>query len=671
MEKPNPFENQTQARPNGIGTKTTSDPNTKAWREDGTTAGEDSPMHPQPSHIAQEALGPGIPLHLNRFEIRKVLGNGTFGRVLLGYDPILKREIAIKQPFGLGLAPESLKGFLREALATAGIHHANVCPVYEAGTEDGLPYIVMRFVKGGSLADLLKRQRGPLSPQAACTIAHKLASGLSAAHMEGVIHRDLKPANILYDEAKNEVLIADFGLVQFANQASSGSVKGTPAYMAPEQWSPDKPWPVGSRSDIYSLGIILFEMLTGSVPFTGTVYELMLHHCQTAPPRPSELHAGLDQRLDAICLKAIAKNPPERYQSAQQFALVLTEYLRETVPNASAGALVLNPGLASESIDRDSELAACELHPTTSPETTEIDPENLCCPNCQMGMHVARNRTEAVECQRCGARFSMAAGRETVARLASAQNRRVVSIPGGWSAVLEANRSRPSGVFLAPSDWRPAARGLWQSLLGVLILVVFLLGFIGIAIASGGHPFEQRRYLIASILFVLGQGAGLFLMGLGRRRAAQLPVGVMGATAAWISAFATWFGLLATATAYIIGLTTIAPLPISVALLALLVGEYSFNRYLSSIAAHLGPDFPQTHTKIVRMYLRGAIGCTLLTVLISGVSWAILQNHKVNACLVVLLFIGALCIPIAFVMSVWLSIVAARTVSRHARGGEN
>ncbi len=146
-----------------------------------------------------------------------------------------------------------------------------------------------------------------------------------------MVHRDLKPANVLYDEINREVLIADFGLARDSDQSDAATddvVFGTPAYMSPEQFAPAQHGLVGEHSDVYSLGVILYEMLTGRVPFAGKAFEVMIDHCQTPPRPPSVVRPGLDLRLDALCLKALAKRTHDRYPSAKAFADALTGYLR-------------------------------------------------------------------------------------------------------------------------------------------------------------------------------------------------------------------------------------------------------------------------------------------------------------------------------------------------------
>ena len=227
-------------------------------------------------------------IRIGRFQVRKLLGEGAFAFVYLAFDPELEREVAIKVPKAEGLTPEAQDVFLRENRLAAIIQHPNICPVYEVGTDAGVPYIVMRVVPN-TLAGLLKRLAAPMPARNAVAITRKLALGLVAAHAQKVIHRDLKPANVLYDEANREVLIADFGLARFTDQgtaASNGVPKGTPAYMAPEQ-ARGLMKEVGPLSDVYALGVILYELLTGRVPFTGSVWEVMRDHCETPPVPPS------------------------------------------------------------------------------------------------------------------------------------------------------------------------------------------------------------------------------------------------------------------------------------------------------------------------------------------------------------------------------------------------
>ncbi len=296
------------------------------------------------SNPAPGALPSGAPSKIGRFELRALLGEGAFGRVYRGYDAELRREVAIKVPHAASLNDEFRERFLREARAVAAIHHPNVCPIFEVGTEGTMPYIVMRFVAGTTLAHIIDNLKTPMPIRNAVMIARKLALGMAAAHAQGVTHRDLKPANILYETANREVLITDFGLARVGgdvNLTARDSFLGTPAYTSPEQAN-RKVEQVGPLSDVYSLGVILYEMLTGDVPFNGSVMEVAIAHCITKPDPPSSRRAEIDAKLDAIVLRTMEKKPTDRYKSAREFSDVLTEYLR---PGDSTA---VQPGSAPE-----------------------------------------------------------------------------------------------------------------------------------------------------------------------------------------------------------------------------------------------------------------------------------------------------------------------------------
>jgi len=276
----------------------------------------------------------GAPEQVGRFLVRRLLGEGGFGAVYLAYDPDLDREVALKIPGKL--TPESRAEFLSEARAAAKITHPNVCQVYDVSATDALPYIVSRFVGGGTLIEYIRKANGRLPVADALRIAGQLADGLAAAHARGIVHRDLKPGNVLFDDATDSFLITDFGLAKVLEKESltTGRVRGTPKYMSPEQFGDgNKAGEVGPRSDVYTLGVILYELLTGDVPFTAPhFYGLMLAHIHTKPDPPSARRAGLDMRHDALVLKALAKNANDRYDTVKAFGDAIRAALQLAPP---------------------------------------------------------------------------------------------------------------------------------------------------------------------------------------------------------------------------------------------------------------------------------------------------------------------------------------------------
>ncbi len=274
-------------------------------------------------------LGPG-------FRVLQTLGIGGMGTVRKCFDTRLGRIVAIKLVRSDRFAPDCLERTAREARAQASLNHPNIVPVFEIGQHAGLPMIVMEFLAGGSLKDRIARNL--LSPrQAAWTIA-AIARGLQHAHDAGVIHRDLKPSNILLTagELNGEPgsaipKIADFGLARFLSEGSDltavDAVPGTPAYLAPELVAAVKS-PATPASDLYALGVILYECLTGRPPFTGGSYAQLISLIETATPvSPGELTAGISLDLETICLKCLRKNPADRYPSALALAEDLEAFL--------------------------------------------------------------------------------------------------------------------------------------------------------------------------------------------------------------------------------------------------------------------------------------------------------------------------------------------------------
>jgi serine/threonine-protein kinase len=278
-----------------------------------------------------------MPRNIGRYQIKAELNKGGMSVVYLATDPRFGRDVAIKLlPRSMQDQPNVRARFEREYRIIAALEHPCIVPVYDVGEEDGQPYLVMRHMPGGSLADLLTY--GRLNLPDAARITQRLASALDEAHTRGIIHRDLKPGNILFDN-HGDAFLSDFGIVKlFENdtgaQAMSGSVVlGTPAYMSPEQALGK---PLDPRSDVYSLGGVLYEMLTGVPPYKGpTSISVAMKHVVEPVPDPREYRPDLSPDVVNVVEKAMAKDADARYNSAGEMALALAA--------ASAGAASAEP----------------------------------------------------------------------------------------------------------------------------------------------------------------------------------------------------------------------------------------------------------------------------------------------------------------------------------------
>lgn len=261
---------------------------------------------------------------IGRYEIIDELGRGGMATVYRANDPRFEREVALKVlPRELLHDPQFRVRFEREAKTIAMLEHPFIVPVYDFGEEDGQPYFVMRYMTGGSLADRI-RSTGTLNVAQSARIMDGLCAALDEAHQKGIIHRDLKPANILFDRA-GEPCVSDFGIAkitQSQTNVTAGAMLGTPAYMSPEQAQGEK---VDARSDIYALGIILFEMLTGRQPYeSDTPMGVAVKHITEPVPHILDLNPELPPGVEAIIEKAMAKDRDARFQTAGEFSAALT-----------------------------------------------------------------------------------------------------------------------------------------------------------------------------------------------------------------------------------------------------------------------------------------------------------------------------------------------------------
>ncbi|MCH7789666.1 MAG: Stk1 family PASTA domain-containing Ser/Thr kinase [Acidobacteria bacterium] len=288
-----------------------------------------------------------------RYELQRQLARGGMADVFLARDQTLDREVAVKVLFAeFASNPAFVERFRREAQAAATLTHPNVVGVYDWGEENDTYFIVMEYVEGRALSEIL-RTEGPIHPDRAAEIAIDVSMALDAAHRQGLVHRDVKPGNVLVSPT-GEVKVADFGIATAIaagtdnDLTQAGQVMGTATYFSPEQAQGHK---VDQRSDIYSLGIVLYEMLTGKPPFTGdTPLSVAYKHVQEKPRPLSELGVNIAPSLEAIMMKAMAKDPERRYSGAAKLASDLRRYREgqhDLAPGAAAAGVAAGAAIAA------------------------------------------------------------------------------------------------------------------------------------------------------------------------------------------------------------------------------------------------------------------------------------------------------------------------------------
>ncbi|MFQ3673273.1 MAG: protein kinase, partial [Aggregatilineales bacterium] len=285
---------------------------------------------------------PLIGKQLANFRLEHLLGQGGMAEVYFGRDISLQRPVAVKVINArFRDDPAYAERFISEARAVAAWRHEHIVQVYYAGEQDGLIYFVMEYIDGMDLATLLKQYAAAreLIPVAdVLRVGRAVASALDYAHAKGVIHRDVKPANTMI-ATDGRVVLMDFGLALNVQQGSIGEVFGTPHYVAPEQARNSAE--ARPQSDVYSLGIMMFEMLTGALPFDDpSPTAVALQHLTTPPPSPRSINPALNEATEAVLLKALEKDPANRYQTATEFINALEAALAETsAPPADAPVL--------------------------------------------------------------------------------------------------------------------------------------------------------------------------------------------------------------------------------------------------------------------------------------------------------------------------------------------
>lgn len=288
---------------------------------------------------------------LGKYQLGQLLGQGGMGAVYRSFHPVLNQPVAVKvMQNTLAADPQAQQRFLREAQVVAGLAHPNIVNIFDVDIQDGRPYIVMEYLDAGSLADRL--QAGPLTLAAALQLAAPLADALEYAHQRGLVHRDLKPANVLLRPDGSPVL-ADFGLARpvqadsAAQITATGAVMGTLAYMAPEQFSGQ---PTDARADIYSFGVMLYEMLTGRLPFTGDSAQIMYGHLQQPPPSLRVARPDLPEAIEQLVQRMLSKDPawrPQRMAEVASALRAITAGTAATGPTVQARPAT-NPTLAAQ-----------------------------------------------------------------------------------------------------------------------------------------------------------------------------------------------------------------------------------------------------------------------------------------------------------------------------------
>jgi tRNA A-37 threonylcarbamoyl transferase component Bud32 len=274
----------------------------------------------------------GTPLQLGRYEVLELVGQGAMGSVYKGKDPTIGRLVALKTiRFEHGKSEEELEElrerFYREARAAGNLSHPNIVTVYDVGGEGDLQYIAMEFLEGHTLVEIVKNKRA-LNYKIMAKIIMQVCSALDYAHKQGVIHRDIKPANIMV--LKNfEIKVADFGIARLDKSnmtlTQTGMAMGTPNYIAPEQLKGER---VDARSDIFSLGVVIYELLTHKRPFTGeNISQLIYSILNAEPEKPSSIDENIPGIFDMVTTRCLAKDPFDRYQTAGEIAADLVDFV--------------------------------------------------------------------------------------------------------------------------------------------------------------------------------------------------------------------------------------------------------------------------------------------------------------------------------------------------------
>jgi eukaryotic-like serine/threonine-protein kinase len=286
-----------------------------------------APAAATPRHTGSAVRDAGMPETLGRYQLVEEIGRGAMGRVFLGRDPKINRIVAIKavdlaNDFDLEESDDAGERFLREAEAAGRLNHPHIVTIYDVGERDRIAYIAMEYLHGRRLSEFTQT-KDLLPPALVFDLLSRTADALHYAHARNVVHRDIKPANIMYDSQSNTLKLTDFGIARFidATRTRAGIVLGTPSFMSPEQLEGKN---VNGHTDLFALGVTLFQLLTGQLPFRGNSMTKLMFVIANEPHQPvTALRAGLPACVDSLLDRALAKDPNDRYRDGAEMAEAL------------------------------------------------------------------------------------------------------------------------------------------------------------------------------------------------------------------------------------------------------------------------------------------------------------------------------------------------------------
>ncbi|HWP39145.1 MAG TPA: serine/threonine-protein kinase, partial [Gemmatimonadales bacterium] len=341
----------------------------------GPTPSSQAPIGADVQERLARALGP-------KYTVRRLLGRGGFAEVYEVWDQDLDRRLAVKvlRP-DIAWTSGMLDRFRHEARAVAKLSHPNILPIHFIGEAEGIVYYAMPFVEGESLGDLLRKE-GPLEVGQALRLARPILDALQHAHDAGLVHRDIKPENVMVERASGKPLLVDFGIAKGLDagkgMTQTGFVVGTPQYMSPEQALGETH--LDGRSDLYSMGAVLFQMVTGAPPFVAdTSQEVVAKHITEPPPEPSEVNARIPRWLSDVIVRALAKKPAERFQSAATMLDALNAGAQYGSGDLVTAARVADRVASSETVKIQSGQRPASRAPGAAPPTPTT-PEPVAAP---------------------------------------------------------------------------------------------------------------------------------------------------------------------------------------------------------------------------------------------------------------------------------------------------